>query len=101
MEKDPAEFAQLLGGTGQCCDETAGTMKINRFLRKLTQSNEAELCAKRDLCEFDSISTLTQASASCCNKSGNGARHIEALFSIMRMLGIRQVRLFNDSFYSL
>ena len=88
---NPVEHALSAGGIGHCCDETAGMVEIHRFFRRLTCARVEDLCEERDLCETDIVSVPTQASIRCCSKDGMGTRHIEALFSTMRMLGLRLV----------
>ena len=84
-----AELAHSAGKSPHCCDETAGVMKIHRFFRKFGRVDKSDLPDNRDSCELDLVSALIQASISCCGKDGTGTRHIEALFSMMRMLGLR------------
>ena len=85
-EYKAGEFVKSITGRPVCCDESALMGEINRHFRRLIVSE----CDTEEFHRSLSVA-LYQASAMFCAKGGSETRHLEALFSIMRMLGLRRV----------
>ena len=79
----PGDFSASIRGRRECCDDTADMGKINRSLQRLLLRGD-----DRESFNIDLAQVLRQAMILHCSKDGCSTRHIEALFSIMRMLGL-------------
>ena len=82
-ELDPSEFARSVTGRSTCCERTATLGKINRSFRTeiRTGGSTSSLVTSLAL-------GLEQTRENACGKDGSGTRHLEALFSMARMLGL-------------
>ena len=83
-ELSAEEFAMSIEGKTCCCDDTASTAKIQRHFRKVEMSG-----GDRNQSEVSLVAALVTACKGHSSKGGSETRHLEALFSMMRMLGLR------------
>ena len=77
------QFVNEIAWRPVCCDESVSMGKRNRHFRRLITSGGDKLESEHSL-----ASALGQASDMFCDKAGSETRHLEGLFSIMRMLGL-------------